>query len=168
METTSGGLDEAEYIWSISREPQLGYGRGCHARHGWSMVWSFFSQYWCMAPLAELWGVYYGLYIVWGRRVTRLELEVDSKLVVGFLQTEISDSHPLSFMVRLCHGVLSRDWIVQISHVYREANCLAAGLANYAFTLPLGFHLLESTPPIVEVLVEDDGRRNVFPRHIRI
>lgn len=48
----------------------------------------------CIAPLAELWGVYYGLYIAWGKGVTRLELEVDSKVVVGFLKTGINDSHP--------------------------------------------------------------------------
>ncbi|XP_019097453.1 PREDICTED: sugar transporter ERD6-like 17 [Camelina sativa] len=34
----------------------------------------------CSAPLAELWGVYYGLHIAWEQRVTRLELEVDSEL----------------------------------------------------------------------------------------
>ena len=39
----------------------------------------------------------------------RLELEVDSELVVGFLKDGIIDSHPLSFLVRLCHGFISRD-----------------------------------------------------------
>ncbi|KAG7599606.1 Endonuclease/exonuclease/phosphatase superfamily [Arabidopsis suecica] len=63
----------------------------------------------CSAPLAELWGVYYGLYIAWERGFTRLELEVDSEIVVGFLKTGISDSHPLSFLVRLCYGFISRD-----------------------------------------------------------
>ncbi|KAL9286103.1 putative RNA-directed DNA polymerase [Arabidopsis thaliana] len=60
----------------------------------------------CSAPLAELWGVYYGLYMAWERRFTRVELEVDSELVVGFLTTGISDTHSLSFLVRLCHGFL--------------------------------------------------------------
>lgn len=63
----------------------------------------------------------------------RIELEVDSEIVVGFLKTVIDDAHPLSFLVRLCHGFLSRDWLVRISHVYREANSLADGLSNYAF-----------------------------------
>lgn len=53
----------------------------------------------CSAPLAELWGVYYRLYIAWERKVTRLEMEVDSKLVVRFLKLRISASHPLSFLV---------------------------------------------------------------------
>ncbi|KAG7533623.1 Ribonuclease H domain [Arabidopsis thaliana x Arabidopsis arenosa] len=122
----------------------------------------------CSAPLAELWGVYYGLYIAWERRCRRLELEVDSELVVGFLQTGINDSHPLSFLVRLCHGFISRDWIVRVSHVYREANRLADGLANYAFTLPLGFHAFDFAPPFVEAFVEDDDRGTAFPRHVRL
>lgn len=53
----------------------------------------------CSASLAELWGVYYGLYIAWERGLTRVELEIDSEIVVGFLTTGISDSHLLSFLV---------------------------------------------------------------------
>ena len=89
----------------------------------------------CSAPLAELWGVYYGLCIAWDKGIRRLEVEVDSKSVVGFLKTGIQDSHPLSFLIRLCYGFISRDWLVKISHVYREVNCLADELANYAFFL---------------------------------
>ncbi|KAL9288897.1 putative ribonuclease H domain, reverse transcriptase zinc-binding domain-containing protein [Arabidopsis thaliana] len=110
----------------------------------------------CSAPLAELWGVYYGLHIAWERGIRRLELEVDSTLVVGFLQAGIEDSHSLSLLVRLCYGFISRDWIVRISHVYREANRLADGLANYAFSLPLGFHACGSMPaPVASIALED-------------
>lgn len=52
--------------------------------------------------------------------------------------------------------------------MYREANRLADGLANYAFLLPLGFHLLESALPFVESFVGDDARGTAFPRHIRV
>lgn len=103
----------------------------------------------CSTPLVEVRRVYYGLYIAWERRITRLELEVDSEMVVGFLTTGINDAHPLSFLVRLYYGFLSRDWIVCIVHGYREDNRLADGLANYVFALPLGFHLFESKPDVV-------------------
>ncbi|KAG7592768.1 Ribonuclease H domain [Arabidopsis thaliana x Arabidopsis arenosa] len=103
----------------------------------------------------------------WKRKVTRLELEVDSELVVGFLKSGVSDSNPLSFLVRLCHDFISRDSIVRISHVYREANCLADGLVNHAFSLPPSFHLLESASTVVEELVRDDARGTAFPRIIR-
>lgn len=110
----------------------------------------------CSAPLAELWGVYYGLYLAWDRKVSRLMVEVDSEMVVGFLKTGINDTHPLSFLVRLCHGFISRDWIVRIDHVYREANFLADGLAEFAFSLPLGFHLLHSVPEAVASVMSAD------------
>ena len=38
----------------------------------------------CSAPMAELWGVYYGLCIAWERGFRRVELEVDSESVVDF------------------------------------------------------------------------------------
>lgn len=59
-----------------------------------------------------------------------MELEVDSELVMGFLLPGISDAHPLAFLVWLCHGSFSRNWLVRITHVYREGNRLADGLAN--------------------------------------
>ena len=110
----------------------------------------------CSAPLAELCGVYYGLCIAWDCGIRRLEVEINSESVVGFLQTGIHDSHPLSFLVCLCYGFISRDWLVKISHVYREANYLEDGLANYAFSLPFGLHYFESAPEHVSsVLLED-------------
>ncbi|CAA7019270.1 unnamed protein product [Microthlaspi erraticum] len=122
----------------------------------------------CTAPLAELWGVYYGLLIAWEGRAQRVELEVDSEMVVGFLQTGISESNPLSFLVRLCHGFISRDWIVRISHVYREANRLADELANYTFSLPLGFHSFSCVPESVHPVFVDDLAGVSFPRQVRL
>ncbi|KAG7594034.1 Reverse transcriptase domain [Arabidopsis thaliana x Arabidopsis arenosa] len=98
----------------------------------------------------------------------RLELEVDFEIVVGFLRTGISDAHPLSFLVRLCHGFIARDWIVRISHVYREANGLADDLANHAFSLPLGFHLFESRPEFVAGRLLEDVSGVAYPRQVRL
>ena len=76
--------------------------------------------------------------------------------MVGFLQTGIHDAHLLSFLVRLCYGFISRDWLVKFSQVYREANRLADGLANYAFSLLFGLHYFESAPEhVASVLLED-------------
>ncbi|CAA7016120.1 unnamed protein product [Microthlaspi erraticum] len=122
----------------------------------------------CTATLAELWGVYYGLVIAWEKRIMKLEVEVDSELVVGFLKTGIGPSHPLSFLVRLCHGSLKRDWEVRISHVYRETNRLADGLANYAFTLALGFHPFHVPPADLDSILQDDILGSSYPRSVCI
>ena len=52
--------------------------------------------------------------------------------------------------------------------MYRKANRLADGLANYAFILPLGLYIFYHAPPFVEFIVEDDVRGTAFPRHIRM
>ena len=122
----------------------------------------------CAAHLTELWGVYYGLYIAWEKRGTRLELEVDSELVVGFLKTGINDSHPLSFLVRLCHDFIAKDWIARVGHVYREVNRLADGLVNHAFSLPLGFHHLFSIPVDLVSIVSDDALGSTRPRQVLV
>ncbi|CAA7053003.1 unnamed protein product [Microthlaspi erraticum] len=122
----------------------------------------------CTAPMAELWGLYYGLCIAWEKGVTRLEVEVDSALVVGFVKTGICDTHPLSFLVHLCHGFLSKDWEVRITHTYREANNLADGLANYAFSLPLGLHSFDSVPPGLVAILCDDERGVSRSRQVRV
>ncbi|CAA7024806.1 unnamed protein product [Microthlaspi erraticum] len=122
----------------------------------------------CNAPLAELWGVYYGLLMAWESKAQRVTVEVDSEMIVGFLLTEISDANPLSFLVRLCHGFISKDWIVRISHMYREANRLADGLANYAFSLPLGFHSFVVVPDAVKPVFIDDMAGVATPRRVRL
>lgn len=98
--------------------------------------------------------------------MSQLELEVDSELVVGFLKTGISEAHPLSFVVRLCHVCISKDWNVQISHVYREANHLADGLANYAFSLPVGLHFFDNVPRCIALVLTEDARGAATPRRV--
>ena len=50
--------------------------------------------------------------------------------------------------------------------MYREANRLADGLANYAFTLPLGIHNFDYVPPDVISILEDDVLGVSRPRHV--
>ncbi|KAG7537137.1 Zinc finger CCHC-type superfamily [Arabidopsis suecica] len=122
----------------------------------------------CTAPLAELWGAYCGLVIAWEKGFRRVELELDSELVVGFLQAGISEVHPLAFLVPLCQDFLSRDWVVRVTHVYREANRLADGLANYAFSLQFGFHSFDYCPDMVYLTMLEDANGTGFPRNVRL
>ncbi|CAA7036656.1 unnamed protein product [Microthlaspi erraticum] len=68
----------------------------------------------CTARMAELWGVYYGLWPLHclGKGILRVEVEIDSLMVVGFLKSVICDTYPLSFLVHMCHDLLSKDWKV--------------------------------------------------------
>ncbi|CAA7036128.1 unnamed protein product [Microthlaspi erraticum] len=122
----------------------------------------------CTAQMAELWGLYYGLCFAWDKGIRQLEVEVDSATVVGFVQAGICDTHPLSFLVQLCHGFLSKDWEVRVTHVYREANRLADGLANYAFSLALGLHYFDCVPPDVLTVLREDECGVSQVRRIRV
>jgi len=112
--------------------------------------------------------VYYGLYIAWENRFKRVHLEVNSELVVGFLKTTIDALHPLSFLVRLFNGFISKNWIVWICHVYREANRLVDKLANYVFSLPLGFHSLKVVPVDCVTVLRDYALGSTRPRQAPI
>lgn len=63
---------------------------------------------------------------------------------------------------------LSRDWLVRVSHVYREANRLADGLANYAFSLPLGFYSFNLPPDIVNPILLEDANGVSMLRFVRL
>lgn len=60
------------------------------------------------------------MFINIGERFSRVKLGIDLELVVDFLQTGISEVHPLSFLVRLSHGFISWNWSVRVTHIYRE------------------------------------------------
>ncbi|KAG7599324.1 hypothetical protein ISN44_As06g035090 [Arabidopsis suecica] len=48
-----------------------------------------------------------------------------------------------------------------------EANRLADGLANYAFSLPIGFHSCIVVPDVGDSLLSDDVIGSVRPRRVR-
>lgn len=113
----------------------------------------------CSTTLAEMWGVYYGLYMAWDRRFVQVDLEVDPEIVVGFLHTSICASHPLSFMVRMCY------WISEFL-TYKEVNHLADGFSNYAFFLSLGLHVFASPSITLFSIMRDDGSGTACPRRV--
>lgn len=98
------------------------------------------------------------------RGISRLEVEVDSKMVVGFLTTGIEETHLLFFLVRLYHDFLTRDWLVRFVHVYKETNRLADGLANLAISLPFGFHRFDSVQIELVSLIRKDVDGSLRPR----
>lgn len=93
---------------------------------------------------------------------------MDSHIVVGFLTTGISDSDPLSFLVCLCYGFISKDWLIRITHVHRETNRLTDRLANYAFSLSLGFHNFVSMPNCVASILLEDSNGSTRSRYIQM
>lgn len=116
------------------------------------------------APTTELWGVVFGLEIAWDKGLRRVHVEIDSKVVLRFIEKGVQPTHPLASLVLRCQDLLTRDLVVRFGHVFREGNRVADSLANVAFSLSLGLHLFDFPPPASCSIVLDDVRGISFPR----
>lgn len=69
-------------------------------------------------------------------------MEIDSQLVLGFLRKWVGIVQPLFSPVVRCQSFITREWVFQFNHIFREVNSIADSLANFAFSLDLRFCLL--------------------------
>lgn len=76
----------------------------------------------CSVVEAELWGIYHGLYLAWARGWRCIELKVDSRVVAHWLCHKSNMFLSETSLARAISLLLSRDWIVQPVHIFREAN----------------------------------------------
>jgi ribonuclease HI len=86
----------------------------------------------CSAYVAELWGVFEGLKLALSHGFLRVELHVDSKVVVNTISFAKGGSSTGWTLVQNIRRLLELDWEVKICHSYREANFCADALANLA------------------------------------
>lgn len=86
----------------------------------------------CTVEEAELWAVCDGLEITWKLRFSKVRLEVDSQIVVKLIKFEEVAYLRILNLLDKCHNLLSKDWKVQVQHIYREQNMTADYLASEA------------------------------------
>ena len=67
--------------------------------------------------------------------------------------TLVNEHHSLIPAIR---ELLSRDWVVQVNHIYREANIAADFLASSSLSCPLGLQLLPVAPPNLQSILRND------------
>jgi ribonuclease HI len=89
----------------------------------------------CSAFLAELWGVYEGLRYAYRMGFRKVELHIDSVSVVCVLKKGNSRSIHGGPFLKQIWKLLELDWLVEISHTYREANECVDALANIRCSL---------------------------------
>jgi ribonuclease HI len=80
--------------------------------------------------MAELWGVFESLILAKKRGVTKLELRVDSEVIVKSLQVRKNGSIMGCTLMKKIYKVLEDFQEVRIIHVFREANRFADMFAN--------------------------------------
>ena len=105
----------------------------------------------CTAINVKLWGACIGLRMAFEFGYKNVLLELDSRVVVQMIAHGIDDSHAYSTLVKAICLILSRDWIVQVSHVYREINSCADLLAKHGHVVNIGVTYFVSLPSFVSV-----------------
>ncbi|XVF79300.1 hypothetical protein PTKIN_Ptkin14bG0210400 [Pterospermum kingtungense] len=116
--------------------------------------------------MAELWAVYYGLCLAWNEGYRFVILEVDSRTTQQLWLAgtcTVQEANNLWFQ---CVELLGRQWTVNIVHGYREVNQVADTFTSLSLVQCLGFQVLESPPPEVVRLLEQDASGVTFPRAI--
>ncbi|KAH9670623.1 putative ribonuclease H protein [Citrus sinensis] len=118
----------------------------------------------CSVTTAELWGLYQGLTLAWNKGIRWLCVEVDSRCVTQLVKNNMVNPNEFSTLIRAIQELIRRNWRVEITHVYREANFAADYLATLACCLPLGLHVLNSPPKGVLQFMSQDNYGVVYPR----
>ncbi|EEF37876.1 nucleic acid binding protein, putative [Ricinus communis] len=80
--------------------------------------------------MAECWAACEGLKLAWNMGYRELIVEVDSKLVAGWLNADQTCMNDCSNLIYACRELIRKDWNVDVRHVFREGNMIADSLAN--------------------------------------
>jgi ribonuclease HI len=118
------------------------------------------------AYLAELWGVYEGLQVARRMNFHRVELHVDSMVVVQVLNSNGRGSLRGRALVEKIRRLLSLDWEIVVHHSYREANQCADALANYGCNINVGSVFFDVCPSALSHLLLADVLGITTPRLI--
>ena len=115
-------------------------------------------------------GGYLGLILAWSKGCREMVLEVDSKLVVRWLQIVKFSNMPMSNLIQKCKQELKKQWLVVIVHAYRESNHATDMLANAAATLQCnrGLRVLEDPPSKLTYILMEDVVGFPWPRKVPV
>ncbi|CAN0911618.1 Putative ribonuclease H protein At1g65750, partial [Linum grandiflorum] len=120
----------------------------------------------CSITRAELRGAIHGLSLAWDKGYWKVQLQMDSSCALTFLLGDPPDDARHSSCIREARQLLTRQWEVSTSHIYRESNTVADLLAHHGHSFGFGFHVLPSLPRNVLVCVQADLAGTLFPRFI--
>ena len=95
----------------------------------------------CSVTSTELWDLFQGLHIHY------FVAEVDSQYIFQVISSTRSVPNAHLSLINAIKELMNRDWQITIRHIYREANFVADFMAKFAGSLPLDFHVFDTTPP---------------------
>ncbi|KAH9725573.1 putative ribonuclease H protein [Citrus sinensis] len=118
--------------------------------------------------MAELWGLYQGLSLAWNVGIRHLLVEVDSLCVTQMISQQMVVPNVSYALVVAIRDFLNRNWQINISHIYREANSAADFMANMAHLIPHGLQLFSNPPVGIYSILSQDMYGVCQPRIIPI
>ncbi|CAL1397774.1 unnamed protein product [Linum trigynum] len=118
------------------------------------------------AGLAELWALFHGLNLAWSHGCLNLQVETDSQLVIQWIKNRVDPLHPHASLLSSIRRCLTRDWLVNITHTYREGNRVADWLSKHSLVYPYGMHELIDPPSDLGRFLHDDEMGVTFERRV--
>ena len=118
----------------------------------------------CSITSAELWGAYWSLYLGWQLGHRKIILELDSKCAVLLISHQVLEAHVCSSLLKAIKELLSRDWNVEICHIYREANSCADRVAKHGHSCGVGFNYFSVLPDFMSLEFCADHMGHHCPR----
>ncbi|CAL1375172.1 unnamed protein product [Linum trigynum] len=118
------------------------------------------------AALAELWALFHGLNLAWKFRCTNLLIETDSQLVIQWLKSRSDPLHPYASLLASIRRRMAQDWLVNITHTYREGNRAADWLSKHSLVYPYGVHEFVNPPTGIGSILQEDMRGLSFERRV--
>ncbi|XP_057990413.1 uncharacterized protein LOC131172890 [Hevea brasiliensis] len=105
---------------------------------------------------ADFQALFHALTSAWNLGYWKVEVNLDSEVVVKLLSVEEVQDRRLVNLIVHCGGILNQPWQVTLSHCYKEAKRVANKLANLAVEASLDCHLLRTPPGGILNLVRWD------------
>ncbi|CAI0385208.1 unnamed protein product [Linum tenue] len=115
---------------------------------------------------AELKGAVEGLERAWRKGYRKIELNMDSMTAISIMNSWKDDNHRHGLLAAKVGNLISREWEVKISHVFREQNKAADFLASRGHSLHFGIHHISVCEPVLTHWLLYDSLGITMPRSI--
>ena len=95
-------------------------------------------------------------------------MEVDSSCVAQIISKQAAVPNAFYALVVAIRELLSKNWQVSITHIYREANSAADFMANMAHSIPVGLHLFPNQSVGIYSIISQDMFGFIQPRLVPV
>ena len=112
--------------------------------------------------VVEIWAIYYSLVLTWQKGFHHVLLKSDSSSALYLIQKESIERHPFASVIKRVRDLLTQEWVMQISHIFREANSAADFLVNFGHSIQLGVCFYDTTSNGLAPLLMHDSIGMLF------